>query len=1183
MTFPLKLKLSLFIFVLLILLFGFSTAGFAKKGTAETQSTVRGGTTLFSEDFVGFTGAGFDANPSAGQLDSDVFRVIGLSDGTGTFGGTHDSGDFARGSSTGGETGGGIYAFDVGSGNIVLGVQPTGSDFTPGSFDARITNTSGSAITTLDVSYSIWVLNNAPRANSLNFEWSLDDVTYTPVPALDFTSPGTADGTPAWAATPLSTTLGGFTLNPGESLFLRWSSNDVSGGGARDEFGLDDILVNIGIPPDIVLDKQGPAIGLAGEQLIYSITVGNPSQTDPLDNLILTDTLPSGLAYASDTSGIAPTFPGGNVVEWDFGTLAAGGTISFDLTVNSNTSIIAGTVLTNNLTADAELNLAPVQESTSFDTTFRDLVTIQQIQQVPDPSLDDASPLEGQIVWTEGIVTAAAGEFDGGDSIAIQDSAGGAWSGLIVNGDFSGLTIQRGDTLRVAGEVIEPFGLTRLDGQAFEITGQAALPLPEILATSAFPEQDAALTEQWEGVLVEFQSVEVTEDVGNGEWRFNDGSGIARGDDIGSITFGPAVGDQYDFLRGIGWFSFSNYKVQPRNNDDIEFLPDAFEIFEIQGEDLRSSFAPPDGPNGNDPGQIVRTLDNVVTGVTSNGFFIQMPDDRDSSALPLASRGLFVFTGSAPTVSVGDRVDVTGAVAEFFNFTQIAQPDSIELVSAGNPLPIPIVLDANTPSPDPQALSCGETNFECFEGMRVSVANGVVTAPSQSFGSDPVAEAFINTNGQLVFRGKGAEFPGPVGCPGCPVWSGAPEVFEIDPDRFGILTEPLARDTRFNATGVIGFSFGDYGLWQTELNITSEPALPDPVTDFGVGTFTIGSLNALNLFDDVANPPRPITACGSTDDANDRETLTPTQYTAKLIKLANYIVESLGAPDVVALQEVESLQTLQDLANTIQGIQLAPTYSARLVPGNDRGEINVGYLINEARIAIDSVDQLLADQCLTVDNSPLHDRPPLLLRARFIADGNDLPFAVYNNHLRSLSRIDDDQDGPRVRLKRHEQAQAIAQVVQDLQTAEPDLPIVVIGDINAFEFSDGLADVVGHLRGTAVPSENLVSQENQGQPGFDDSNIPNPPLRLPLENLPALERYSFTFRGVAQTLDHALLDSSAWQLLEALEYARGNADYSESFEFDDSMDGLGFHSSDHDGLVITLNPDRLFSDGFETN
>ncbi len=58
----------------------------------------------------------------------------------------------------------------------------------------------------------------------------------------------------------------------------------------------------------------------------------------------------------------------------------------------------------------------------------------------------------------------------------------------------------------------------------------------------------------------------------------------------------------------------------------------------------------------------------------SNGFFIQTPDARaDASAE--TSNGIFVYTGAAPTVQVGDQVDVTATVAEFFNMTELTGAD----------------------------------------------------------------------------------------------------------------------------------------------------------------------------------------------------------------------------------------------------------------------------------------------------------------------------------------------------------------------------------------------------------------------------------------------------------------------------------------------------------------------------
>lgn len=142
----------------------------------------------FNENFDAFQGAGFVAAPSAGELDSDVWRISGLSDGDGTFGGSFTSGDFARGFSTGGSATGGVYAFDSGAGNNILGVQPTGTDFSPGEIVLRIQN-NGGLVERIHVSYFIRYYNDNDRSNSMNFSFSVDDVNYSPVAMADFTTP----------------------------------------------------------------------------------------------------------------------------------------------------------------------------------------------------------------------------------------------------------------------------------------------------------------------------------------------------------------------------------------------------------------------------------------------------------------------------------------------------------------------------------------------------------------------------------------------------------------------------------------------------------------------------------------------------------------------------------------------------------------------------------------------------------------------------------------------------------------------------------------------------------------------------------------------------------------------------------------------------------------------------------
>ena len=107
-----------------------------------TSSTIDFDNTVSGVNSGEFDGSGFASSPSDGQLDCDGIIATGLSDGDGAFGTDKTSGDFARGTDSAsphnGVGTGGIYAFEVSSGNYAIGVQPGGSDFTPGSFILKI-------------------------------------------------------------------------------------------------------------------------------------------------------------------------------------------------------------------------------------------------------------------------------------------------------------------------------------------------------------------------------------------------------------------------------------------------------------------------------------------------------------------------------------------------------------------------------------------------------------------------------------------------------------------------------------------------------------------------------------------------------------------------------------------------------------------------------------------------------------------------------------------------------------------------------------------------------------------------------------------------------------------------------------------------------------------------------------
>lgn len=595
---------------------------------------------------------------------------------------------------------------------------------------------------------------------------------------------------------------------------------------------------------------------------------------------------------------------------------------------------------------------------------------------------------------------------------------------------------------------------------------------------------------------------------------------------------------------------------------------DPVEIFTIQGSGTSSGFV----------GQSVITNGNVVTARASNGFFMQTPNARDDNVLA-TSNGIFVFTGSAPTVQVGDVVDVSGTVQEFFDSTQINTP-TVTILQSGQPLPTAVVFDAARPSIDPLAPSCFANanpefaNFECFENMLISVPTGSVNAPSQRFASDTMAEAVVNARPARSLRGVGLTFPGYAGiAPSIPLWFGNPHLFELDVDRLGLPNRPMIGGESFSAVGILGYEFSDYELYPTQLTITQAINLPVAAPAPSSNTqLSIASINLLRFYNPTT-ADNQVTKCDGT--VNYTDVIANDEYARKLAKTSSYIRNVLRAPDVIAVQEVEGIAVLNDLAARITLDDAALVYTARLEEGNDVGGIDVGYLIRADRVNNIVITQLDKNLRLSVDNSCLHDRPPLRLTANLIA-GNR-PFAVIVNHTRSFNGVTDCRlagDPARLCTKRLEQASAIATQVQSFQTSNPSTPLVVIGDHNAFEFTDGHVDVLGIIQGSARLAGN-PTPDSQVAPATD---IVEPNLLNALTFLGSNQRYSFIFSGTPQALDHALVSAAGANEVRGVFYPRANADAPEQFRLDDlfvngfepgnAMSPVGI--SDHDGIVLRL-------------
>ena len=85
-------------------------------------------------------------------------------------------------------------------------------------------------------------------------------------------------------------------------------------------------------------------------------------------------------------------------------------------------------------------------------------------------------------------------------------------------------------------------------------------------------------------------------------------------------------------------------------------------------------------------------------------------------------------------------------------------------------------------------------------------------------------------------------------------------------------------------------------------------------------------------------------------------------FQRRLTKASLYIRRLLHLPAMIGVQEVENLATLQALATTLnrdarEAREFKPRYEAYLEEGNDPGGIDIGFLVDRARVDVLQVAQ----------------------------------------------------------------------------------------------------------------------------------------------------------------------------------------------------------------------------------
>lgn len=575
----------------------------------------------------------------------------------------------------------------------------------------------------------------------------------------------------------------------------------------------------------------------------------------------------------------------------------------------------------------------------------------------------------------------------------------------------------------------------------------------------------------------------------------------------------------------------------------FEFTPPPA-IYDIQGAGHTSPFV----------GQRV-SVKGIVTAVDSNGFYFQDAVGDGNSA---TSDGIFVFTSSRPTVTVGDEVRVTGSVSEFIpggastgnlSTTQIGGNLTITTLSTGNTLPTAVVLGVDRTPPtevidndqatkynvlqgggvyDP--INDGLDFYESLEGMRVTINDALAVSATNEFG-----EIFT-----VVNSGVGATGLSDRGTINIAPRDFNPERIQVQFDS-GILPG-FSQNVNVGAilgdvTGVVGYNFGNFEVNVTEaFTPVAASTLTPEVTQLvsTVNNLTIASYNVLNLdpkLEDV-NKVSGNTLSQRQSNVDDD--------TARFAEIAQQIVNNLKGPDILGLQEVQDntgaeindgvISASDTLQNLIDAIVAAggPSYQFIDNPfitegasgGQPGGNIRTAFLYNPDRVS------LVAGSVQTIGSQVAggaFEGARLPLVATFTFNGQDV--TVINNHFSSKGgssplfganqSATDLQEDPAINGsldQRQAQAAAVKGYVDSILANNAGANVVVVGDLNEFEFISPL---------------NILEQS----------------LTNLTETLPENERYSYIFEGNSQSLDHILISSNLFNQLNGFDIVHANSEF----------------------------------------
>ncbi len=591
---------------------------------------------------------------------------------------------------------------------------------------------------------------------------------------------------------------------------------------------------------------------------------------------------------------------------------------------------------------------------------------------------------------------------DVGEFVEVEGDAGtdlAGWSVVLYNGN--GGTVY--STISLSGVIDDESG------------GQGALEFFESGIQNGAPDGLALVDDG--GAVIEFLSYE-------GSFDATDGPAVGlTSTDIGVVeTSTTPVGQSLQLVSGV----WTGPAVESPGDLNSAVATPAL-ISEVQGPGTASPLV---GQTVMIEGVVVGDFQAISTNDPTDepldGFFVQ-EEDADADADPLTSEGIFVFAPGAVDVNVGDQVQVTGLVVEFFDLTEISFPTDVTIVSSGNPVPTPA-----TPSV-PTAVGDPAVDWEAIEGMGVAFSQTLYVTgmfPLGAFGelqlsatgpqdhpnqTNPVGSQAAIDQRQLNLDSRvildDGENENESFSTGIATWTPEPTPYLQAPE--GTLR---TGDTVTNLAGVVHYSFGEYEVQPVNAvdpldpdgAVTVTRVEPRPgVPDVG-GTLQVATFNVLNYFTTIdtggalCGPPGSEQGCRGADTAQ--------EFEDQAAKIVDAIIDL--DVDMLGLTEIENNAgvAVTDLVSRLNGDPDATrTY----------GYVDTGYIGTDAitvAMIYDTATLVPAGGFAILDSSvsPAYiddkNRPTLAQTFQEIASGETMTVAV--SHLKSKGSACTDVDNP---------------------------------------------------------------------------------------------------------------------------------------------------------------------------